>query len=136
MRKIVIVSSCTEDWGGSEELWGRSIPPLQEAGYQISVVKYFINRAHPEFVKLAEKGVKLIEIFPKRSIVRRVGAKISKTFSDTALALKLSGPKPEDFSNYIRIMETENPELVIISQGINFDGLKMAYQWPISSRCI
>lgn len=128
MRKIVIVSSCTEDWGGSEELWGRSIPTLQEAGYQISVVKYFINRAHPEFVKLAEKGVKLIEIFPKRSIVSRVGAKISKTFSDAALALKLSGPKPEDFSNYIQIMETENPELVIISQGINFDGLKMAYQ--------
>jgi len=128
MRKIVIVSSCTEDWGGSEELWGRSIPPLQAAGFSISVVKYWINRQHPEFVKLAARNVGLIEIFPKRSIPRRVVGKVSKIANQTALALKLIEPQGEDFSNYIKIMKGEAPELVIISQGINFDGLKMAYQ--------
>lgn len=128
MRKIVIVSSCTEDWGGSEELWGRSIPPLQEGGFSISVLKYFINREHPEFVKLAQRDVNLLEIYPKRSIGKRITSKIAKTFSDAALGLKLTKPKPEDFSNYIKLMKTESPELVIISQGINFDGLKMAYQ--------
>jgi len=128
MRKIVIVSSCTEDWGGSEELWGRSIPPLQEAGFSVSVVKYFINRAHPEFAKLAQRNVKLIEIYPKLSIPKRIKGKMVRIVTETALGLKLIQPKPEDFSNYIRIMSSEAPELVIISQGINFDGLKMAYQ--------
>jgi glycosyltransferase involved in cell wall biosynthesis len=128
MRKIVIVSSCTEDWGGSEELWGRSVPILQQAGYSISVVKYWINRQHPEFVKLADRNVNLIEIFPARSISKRVINKIGKIANQTALALKLIAPEGEDFSNYIRIMKEEAPELVIISQGINFDGLKMAYQ--------
>jgi glycosyltransferase involved in cell wall biosynthesis len=128
MRKIVIVSSCTEDWGGSEELWGRCIPTLQEAGFNISVLKYFINREHPEFVKLAQQNVKLIEIYPKRSVSKRITSKISKTFKEAGLGLKLLKPQPEDFSNYIRIMREEAPELVIISQGINFDGLKLAYQ--------
>jgi glycosyltransferase involved in cell wall biosynthesis len=128
MRKIVIVSSCTEDWGGSEELWGRSIPTLQEAGFSISVLKYFINHQHPEFRKLADRNVKLIEIYPKRSISKRITSKIAKTFREAALGLKILKPQPEDFSNYISIMNQEAPELVIISQGINFDGLKMAYQ--------
>lgn len=128
MRKIVIVSSCTEDWGGSEELWGRSIPLLQEAGFSISVLKYFINRAHPEFVKLAQRDVRLIEIFPKGSIPKRIRTKFVKTVIKAGLLFKILKPQPEDFSNYIRIMKAEAPELVIISQGINFDGLKMAYQ--------
>jgi len=128
MNKIVIVSTCTEDWGGSEELWGKSIPPLQDAGFEISVLKYYINRSHPEFVKLANRNVSLIEIFPKGSIQYRIQKKIAKTFGEIALGLKLTKPKPEDFSNYINILKAQQPSLVIISQGINFDGLKLAYQ--------
>lgn len=128
MGKIVIVSTCTEDWGGSEELWGKSIPQFQHAGFQISVLKYFINREHPEFIKLAEKNVALIEIFPKGSVPARIKNKVIKTANEISIGLKLTKPKPEDFSNYIRILRDQAPSIVVISQGINFDGLKLAYQ--------
>lgn len=127
-KKIVIVSSCTEDWGGSEELWGKSVPYLQSAGYSVTVVKYFINRSHPEFVKLASSNAKLIEIYPKGSIPVRIKKKLFRSAENLAKSLRLVGPKPEDFSNFHQIMHKEKPTLVIISQGINFDGLKLAYQ--------
>ncbi|SMC96197.1 glycosyltransferase family 4 protein [Pedobacter africanus] len=128
MQKIAIISTCTEDWGGSEELWGRSIPPLQAAGFNVSVLKYYINRNHPEFVKLAERQVKLIEIFPAHDMLKRIGKKLVKTYHETMVAITKSPPRPEDFTSFIRIIRKESPSLVIISQGINFDGLKLAYQ--------
>jgi len=128
MDKIVIVSTCAEDWGGSEELWGRSVPLLQEAGFEVSVVKYHINSTHPEFIKLAERGVVFFEIFPRKALRKRIQKTLLNLFEKVTLALQLSKPKPEDFSNYIKIMKNESPALVIISQGINFDGLKLAFQ--------
>lgn len=128
MPKITIISTCTEDWGGSEELWGRSIPPLQQAGFSISVLKYYINRQHPEFIKLASQNVRLIEIFPTGDILKRIGKKLVKTYHETMVAIRKSPPRPEDFSSFIRIIRNEAPALVVISQGINFDGLKLAYQ--------
>lgn len=128
MRKIIIVSTCSEDWGGSEELWGKSIPLLQNAGFGISVVKYEINRQHPQFVKLAKNDVELIEIFPKRTIPAKIKRKAVNLFVKVAVNFKLLDPNGEDFSNYIKIMRDQSPSLVIISQGINFDGLKLAYQ--------
>lgn len=128
MKRIVIASTCAEDWGGSEELWGRSVPLLQESGFNITVIKYYINRAHPEFIKLAKKGVDLLDIFPKGSIAKRVYKKSLKIFNQVALKLKLTSDQGEDFSAFIKIMHDTKPALVIISQGINFDGLKLAYQ--------
>lgn len=128
MRKIIIVSTCSEDWGGSEELWGKSIPPLQTAGFEIAVVKYEINREHPQYVKLANNNVELIEIFPKKAISAKIKRKTADLFVKVAVNFKIIKPKGEDFSNYIKIMRHQSPSLVIISQGINFDGLKLAYQ--------
>lgn len=129
MQKIVIVSTCSEDWGGSEELWGRSVPILQEAGCEIAVVKYHVNRHHPKFVQLAETGVKLLDIFPRQPIPKRVQKFIGSAIEKVAVALKLQPYKyEEDFSGFIKILKEESPSMVIISQGINFDGLKLAYQ--------
>lgn len=128
MRKILIVTTCIDDWGGSEELWGRSTPFLQEAGFEISIVKENINKQHPEYIKLAENNIKLIEIFPRKSTAFRIKKKAGKLFTKIAIGLKMAQYGGEDFSNYIKILKNNTPELVIISQGINFDGLKLAYQ--------
>lgn len=129
MQKIVIVSTCAEDWGGSEELWGRSVPLLQKAGFEITVVKYHVNKNHPAFVKLANSGVKLLDIFPKQPIPKRVQKFIGNTVEKVAVALKVRPYKyEEDFSGFIKILNAASPAMVIISQGINFDGLKLAYQ--------
>lgn len=134
MQKILIVSTCAEDWGGSEELWGRSVPLFQKAGFAVSVVKYQINRKHPLFIKLANNNVKLFDIFPKKSVPKRI-VNIIKLFSEKiAIGLRLVPYKyEEDFSNFLNIIKKESPSIVIISQGINFDGLKLAYQCKLLS---
>jgi glycosyltransferase involved in cell wall biosynthesis len=127
-QKIAIVSTCSEDWGGSEELWGRSVPLLQSAGFDIAVIKYFINRQHPKFVQLAHDNVQLLDIDPKKSIPKKVFSKLGQVSDKIALKLKLIEYKGEDFSGFHRTLSEAKPSLVIISQGINFDGLKLAYQ--------
>ena len=58
-QKIVILTTCIDDWGGSEELWARSIPALLLIGFHFTVFKSKINRSHPEYVSLKNKGVEL-----------------------------------------------------------------------------
>lgn len=140
IRKIAILSIPSDDWGGSEELWGRSIPYLQEEGYSITVLKNKINFQHSEFIKLANRGVNLIELLPKETIVEpKIEPKNKKGFihkykgkvkhirvKDQPLT-----PEPEegvDEDPWIKNLKVMNPDFVIISQGINFDGLLYAYR--------
>jgi glycosyltransferase involved in cell wall biosynthesis len=128
MQKIIIVSTCIEDWGGSEELWGRSVPFLLERGYQLSVVKQTINRNHPEFVKLGNNNVNLIEISPALPLPQKLNHLFSKSLRRVAEKLKLVPHRGESFEAFKKIITAGEPSLVLISQGINFDGLKLAYQ--------
>jgi glycosyltransferase involved in cell wall biosynthesis len=104
-RHILIVSSCADDWGGSEELWARSIPFLMERGYRITVAKDKINRTHKQYKNLLAKGVLLHDLNPmKEEPVNKVTEK--------------------NLESFLR----KNPfSLVLISQGINFDGLGIGY---------
>lgn len=104
-KQIIIVSTCQEDWGGSEELWARAIPYLLDFDYNIIICKDKINAKHPEFIKLIEKGVTLHQLNPLQT------APIAQN-SETALG---------------ELLQYQQPDIVIISQGINFDGLGMGY---------
>lgn len=104
-KKLLIVTCIEGDWGGSEELWARMIPYLMEYGYSITVCKDKINREHSEFKKLASLGVKLQELNP-------LSLQPNSTHSENALT---------------EIVENQKFSLVVISQGINFDGLGFAY---------
>jgi glycosyltransferase involved in cell wall biosynthesis len=119
MQTIAIITTCIEQWGGSEELWARSIPTLQTAGYGIVVYKDVINRQHPRWRQLAETGVRLSELrqpkwhFLLRKMMRRLLGKY--WFEGQQLRLK-----------FVRELRNDRPELVVIAQGINFDGLDLA----------
>jgi len=128
MRRILIVSTCIEEWGGSEELWGRSVPLLQAAGFHISVVKDSINKIHPEFKRLSESGVSLLEVNPHLGVFKRYKNLFGKVFRKTAEKLHILPYQGENFEKFKGIVVSEAPSLVLISQGINFDGLKLAYQ--------
>jgi glycosyltransferase involved in cell wall biosynthesis len=128
MQKITFISSCVEDWGGSEELWGRSIPFLQQAGYQISVLKFRINRNHPQFIRLSESNVELFDIDPIIPMPSKVLRKINQTLKKISFKIGWSVYPGEDFSQFNKLVQAQNANLVVISQGINFDGLKYAYQ--------
>lgn len=104
-KKILIVTSIEEDWGGSEELWARMIPYLIDYGYSITVCKNKINFEHIEYDNLKSVGVKLLELNP-------LSLQPNSTHSEHTLST---------------IIENEKFSLVIVSQGINFDGLGFAY---------
>ena len=122
---IAILSSCPEDWGGSEELWGKSVPFLLAKGYGITVYKSWINVNHPEFIKLANQGV-TFKIFDTRKSF------LVRNFIKVAYKIK-GGNYHTTFTNnpwvnnLLALLKIDKPDFAIISQGINFDGLGYAY---------
>jgi glycosyltransferase involved in cell wall biosynthesis len=121
MPTIAIISTCIEEWGGSEELWGRSVPLLQAAGMKVVVYKDRINREHPRWVSLAGSGVELGEIglskwlfFARKAVLRPFGR-----YWYWSQQLR---------RNFTRRLRTDRPALVVIAQGINFDGLDYAQE--------
>lgn len=121
--EIAIVTCCIDDWGGSEELWARSIPFLMEDGNTITVYKENLNAEHPEYRKLASLGTRLQNIEPPlRSLPIRVGKKISRKLMPSAFKYN-SDSAQEVFHNKLKV---NKPMLVIINQGINFDGVHFA----------
>ena len=140
-KQIAIITSCQEDWGGSEELWARAIPYLQSAGYNITVLKHRLNKQHKQFVNLAKQNVVLVELQPvvrssgrkgsfatvvnavtaSAELLRRILRRLFKTGKHNSTAYFT---KDNFLQKKLRAIQ---PQLVIISQGINFDGLGLAY---------
>lgn len=125
---VAIISSCTEDWGGSEELWGKSVPLLLSKGYTVTVYKARINRNHPEFIKLADQSVSFEEIdaqvpFLTRNF-RRVMGKLEQFWGNGYAFSFVNNP----WVNRLTTLLKKNKHVfAIVSQGINFDGLGYGY---------
>lgn len=119
MATIAIISTCLEDWGGSEELWARSIPALQAAGMGIVVYKDRINREHPRWAGLVKAGVALKELrtSPELFAARKVFLRLRGKYWYKGQELRL---------RFTRQLRRDRPALVVIAQGINFDGLNYA----------
>lgn len=103
-KQLLIVSTCKEDWGGSEELWARSIPHFADLGYGITVCKEQINLNHKEYIKLADNGVTLHQLN-------------NENIND----------QKETENRLAEYLRSNAVSMVIISQGINFDGLGIGY---------
>lgn len=117
-KHIAILSTCEDDWGGSEELWAMSTPYLQKEGFSITVLKESINLNHKRIVELKNKDVQFTALGNTyHEIIKRgINAyyQITKPlFNDYLHA----------FDNFLK---KQKPDLVLISQAINFDGLHYA----------
>ncbi|HWW42407.1 glycosyltransferase family 4 protein [Pedobacter sp.] len=122
-KQIALFTCCIDDWGGSEELWAKSIPLLKDV--LVTVYKSRINQQHPEFIKLKTSGVILTELQPEISFIKKSFRKINQ------LILKIATNRHLDdhaINMFYRAIKSTQPDLVVIAQGINFDGLKYAYQ--------
>jgi glycosyltransferase involved in cell wall biosynthesis len=119
MHTIAIISTCIEEWGGSEELWGRSIPILQAAGCKITVYKDRINRQHPRWAALAQSGVGLFDLAGAKwkFFARKVLFRMQQRYWYESSELRRA---------FTRRISVDRPALVVIAQGINFDGLNYA----------
>ena len=121
MPTIAIITTCLEDWGGSEELWARSIPALQAAGIGVVVYKDRINREHLRWTGLVKAGVGLRELhtpawqFAARKVLLRLRGKYWYKGNQLRAA-------------FTRQLQADRPALVVIAQGINFDGLDYAQE--------
>lgn len=113
-----------DDWGGSEELWAKSIPMLKK-GTLVSLFKNRINRSHPEFLKLIQQQVKLVELEPNVSLPQQFKRKIRQLFKRFTRKDYRENYGLDRFHDQLK---ATRPDLVIVAQGINFDGLIYAYQ--------
>jgi glycosyltransferase involved in cell wall biosynthesis len=123
-KKIAIVTCCVDDWGGSEELWARAIPYLISDGCSISIYKTGINVNHPEYIKLSKLGVAFFDLntppVPYETISFRVKRKFARMLNSNAYP----DPPQGALEKWRMEMTQQPPSLVIISQGINFDGIR------------
>lgn len=129
-KKIAIVTCCLEDWGGSEELWARAVPYLLAGGItQITVYKNKIDPRHHEFASLLEKKIQLKELSPKIKPIKRAYLKVFDAVQKIADKLGVAAYQwNRPAYRLFKQLKKNQPDLVIVSQGINFDGLVFANQ--------
>ncbi|HEX5555813.1 MAG TPA: glycosyltransferase family 4 protein [Chitinophagaceae bacterium] len=128
-KKVAIFSFCGDDWGGSEELWSRGLGLLQGKAVAFTLYKKRINFSHPEMRSLAKSGVRLRETEP---LHRPLPLKIQKAAGAFLrhFAAQDADRRRRGFAReyFYRRLKADRPDLVIIAQGINFDGLPYAHE--------
>jgi glycosyltransferase involved in cell wall biosynthesis len=129
-RKLAIITACTDDWGGSEELWAKCIPLLIDKGISnITVIKNHVNSAHPEFVNLKKQHIHFEELDPVFKSHQKIALKIADLAYKIGDKVGLSTYKwNKPIHRLHKILKRRQPDLVLVSQGINFDGLAFAHE--------
>lgn len=125
MKKICFMSTCVDDWGGSEELWFNAAIDLSKRGHFIFIYKENINYSHPKIKDLTNAGVVIISSKPniKDRLFFYLFRKLNKRMHYAPIN-KMS------CSIYLYIFRKKllkhKIDQVVISQAINFDGLAYA----------
>ncbi|WP_316833084.1 glycosyltransferase [Pedobacter aquatilis] len=129
-RKIAIVTSLYDSWGGSEELWALSIPYLlDKENFSITLYKNTINKNQPEFVNLANYNVAMVQLAKDDHKLKNsflIAKDLVKKVGDKLGLYKYT--KNQAVQKFYQEMKKSMPALAIIAQGVNFDGLVYAYQ--------
>lgn len=116
LLKFAIISTCPEYWGGSEELWHGATVNLLENGHQAQVFKTNLDKNHPRLKQLESLNCEAFDIntfrfsFPVRVANRFLPYPYNYSFQKTRATV------------LIRHLKFYQPDLVIVSQGENFDG--------------
>lgn len=127
-QKIVFVTTCGDDWGGSEALWSKSAYILKERENRIVVCKAGLPRMHPEYITLAKNGIELCDLSSKSSLLRRIIARLIRMAGRLRPKEAIPGfAQTAPVKQFSKYLSRYKPDLVIVSQGINFDGLGYAY---------
>ncbi len=111
-NRIFIFSSIEDDFGGSEILWFDLAKNHLLNHFQVFVLKRKVNRSHTFIQELQRLGIHVIELSPDLGI-DDYGDPISNDLNSAI----------QNFCIHLRVY---NPDLVIINQGVNFDGLEFA----------
>ena len=128
MSRFVFFSSCAYPWGGSEELWAGAAALLAEGRHSVTIFKRCVDPNQPRIRRLLELGCDIRDLhhfcLPSRirlprSLVRLTGRNAAQRAIRPLLRTHLTNL---------------NPDLVVVSQGGNFDGLVYSDLCRISGR--
>jgi len=76
-KHILMVSSCSETWGGSEELWNNLVHhSLLKDEKKVSLYKDEIDTSHPKINALKASGVNLYSITNTLSFIKKLAYKL------------------------------------------------------------
>lgn len=104
---FTVISTCPEFWGGSEELWSGAACALAERGHSLSCFKTALDETHPRIRRLKSLSCAVRNL-------RRLPLSQPLTTRAQVLSLALH-------------LTARRPDMVVISQGDNYDGLHVGY---------
>lgn len=111
MRFVFVSTMFGVPWGGSEELWSQTALRLHQAGHKVSASVVWWPQLPPKVSRLAEQGVDVVRQSPPQpSLPGKIWRKIKNQFG-------MASPD----ASWLR---RKQPDLVVISQGYNQDGLQ------------
>jgi glycosyltransferase involved in cell wall biosynthesis len=116
-RRIIFVTSC-EVWGGSEELWANAAARLAEEGHAVTVCVW----SHPLI------NIRLRRILSASGSVVRLGWPFTFSGSSRNIVRIFRLPRAAlGLSRFWLLLRSiRRPDLVVISQASNFDGVYLA----------
>lgn len=131
IKKIGIVSSCQEDWGGSEELWAKAVEYLLKDGASVSFMKTTINKNVKAVKQLCSYGMVLKPL--THNFKDRIGYYLYRKRRKRDRNGALNNPLGAGIEIYKfrRFLQTERFDIVVITQGMSFDGLQYAYECKV-----
>jgi glycosyltransferase involved in cell wall biosynthesis len=128
LSRFVFFSSCTHPWGGSEELWAGAAALLARAGHSVTIFKTGVDPNHPRISGLLALGCRLRDL-------HQVALPSWIRLPEALVGLTRRGLAQKAIRPLVRThLAKLNPELVVISQGANFDGLDYSDVCRISGR--
>jgi len=118
INKLVFLSSCPEPWGGSEELWYGTALQFASSGHQISVVKTLIDPSHAN-IRVLQQACRSVDDYYDQYQVPRL-----LRLARRVLPHRWLPPTPDFGYEWLcKYLHRLKPDLVVVSQGENFDGL-------------
>ena len=128
MSRFVFFSSCSHPWGGSEELWAGAAALLAEGGHSVTIFKTCVDPNHPRIRRLLALGCRIRDL-------HQVCLPHSIRLPRPLVRLTGRGPAQRAIRPLVRThLANLNPDLVVISQGANFDGIAYSDLCRISGR--
>ncbi|HEX7808815.1 MAG TPA: glycosyltransferase family 4 protein, partial [Thermoanaerobaculia bacterium] len=117
-RRFVFISG-NRTWGGSEELWSASAAVLAAQGHSVAVFKSVVDTTQPRLRKLRDLGVRTADLtrfpFTPAALFRWLG-NVSRPAQYAYEVVRL----------WLGLRFSRRPDLVVLSQGGNFDGFLLA----------
>jgi glycosyltransferase involved in cell wall biosynthesis len=113
-RRIAFISS-NPGWGGSEELWSGAAAALAEDGHIVTVLKGHLDETEPRIRRLRALGCTIRDFRNLPFLPRKLQSGMTLFAWPITYALQM-----------LRVryaLRRDRPELVIVSQGANSDGL-------------